>query len=79
MNITMQKYTVELHYSPVLVTVYGEDSEEARLKVQEMVDGDEIRGVYDVEQIITVGEVWDNEEILEEIDLDDFDYMFEES
>lgn len=75
----MQKYTVELHYSPVLVTVYGEDTEEVKIRVQDMIDSDEIRGVYDIEQTITIGEVWDAEEIPEEIDLDDFDYMFEES
>lgn len=75
----MQKYTVELHYSPVLVSVYGEDTEEVKIRVQDMIDSDEIRGVYDIEQTITIGEVWDTEEIPEEIDLDDFDYMFDES
>lgn len=66
----MSKFTVEVLYSPVLVTVEALDEDSARDIVNEMLDDGVVN---EDEQVITIGDIYDDIEMPEEIGFDDED------
>lgn len=66
----MSKFTVEVLYSPVLVTVEAMDEDSAWDIVSEMLnDG----MVNEDEQVISIGNIYDDIEMPEEVGFDDDD------